>query len=491
MSRQELEWFELETKMREQLYSQLLPMLNRSKEDKEELISIKSYCIKLESRLQKLETMIFKDKDQETVIQSIYNRYAEIEGNRKSDSIKVQQKLELAHEKLKSVDFNLSDINETLAKFNTKFAAVESEINKAKELMESNKEIVLKEIGEIGMNFKALNNTYTTLASKAEEKSGIAFESTKTTALEVAGIKKQLESLWKSHNDNLVLSKELKATKLSTQDYAKSTQSTQETFKKINETLQTVKNELYMQDRHTDKYLPLKIAAMISNYLFSILDSESIQKLIDYENLLFMELNKNTLSNLHINKEEQANRILKEVQDIEQKKFKVIRNFKSKEKNKRADSDLNISDLGKETFDFSTHPAYKKLVEDLLTKVDVEISKFKHEFIEKIDKLNSECFYKTEQTATLLKQVLLELPDTKNERIKEKVLLSKEISNLKATVQENKSILSVYEEVLTKISNVILNAVEIDQIHQMLDAQDEEDRHNIAQTYNKTLKSTW
>lgn len=54
----ELEWFDLETRMREILFLQLEPVISKAKEDREQHNNLKIYCRSLEKRLKDLETII-------------------------------------------------------------------------------------------------------------------------------------------------------------------------------------------------------------------------------------------------------------------------------------------------------------------------------------------------------------------------------------------------------------------------------------------------
>ena len=195
MSFKELEWFGLETKMRQELANQLYPILQKSKEDREDLCSTKLNCSKLDSRIHKLESVIFENKNSETFLSQIIKKCSETEGNRKSDNVRFEQELSSISERLKSLSFNVSEIAEKLEILIKQNSFIDSEIEKIKANSEKNKEIILNELNKMVNDFKEANKSYESNSAKIEEKTNTAFAKVRSAAIDIIGLKKELENV--------------------------------------------------------------------------------------------------------------------------------------------------------------------------------------------------------------------------------------------------------------------------------------------------------
>jgi hypothetical protein len=76
-----------------------------------------------------------------------------------------------------------------------------------------------------------------------------------------------------------------------------------------------------------------------------------------------------------------------------------------------------------------------------------------------------------------------------NDRKKNKAEVQKELEKIKKSLQDNTIMLNNHENLLEKVSKMLVCVIETVQIQQALDAQDEEDRHNMAQTIDRDLQN--
>ena len=500
MSNRELEWFDLETKMWEVLYYQLSPVINKAREDREELFAVKSYCSKLETRLNKLETVVLGDKDQETVLIDIHNRCAQIEGRRKSDVVRIDQEIVFINEKIKSIDFGIVDINENLQKLLNKINDLEDENLNIKVNIDQNKDSYMEELNKMGENFKELNQYYLDISVKADEKASSAINKIKSFTVEIGGHKKDMDNIWKSYYESLNATKEMSMSKLSIDEFTKEIDRIEGKLKAIHENLIFHKEEFLSRDLFIDKYFPLKIACMVSDYLHYSLDIKTKAKVAHFEQLLFEELNKETLSTTNESRESQVKKILEELRHVEDRKSEFTKQMPLKGrqmtiKNTSESKEENTSQI---TLNTQKQLILKALVtekvdenaeEKLFIKLDSEIIKIKIDMQAKVESINQNIKNISDQHNVVIKQLLSELTDLRNDKLKEKNDYSKEINRIKASIQVNKILTDSHEEQIPKLIRMIVCLVENAQIQQALEAQDEEDRHAIAQNFDKDLQN--
>ena len=81
----ELNWFDLETRMRKLVFELLEPTINRSQEDKEQISLAKKSLIQHNKRLEELEICLFKSNEKKTIFEEIYKKIAENEVERKHE----------------------------------------------------------------------------------------------------------------------------------------------------------------------------------------------------------------------------------------------------------------------------------------------------------------------------------------------------------------------------------------------------------------------
>ena len=81
----ELNWFDLETRMRKLVYDLLQPTVTRSHEDRELLYAVRKQQLNHQNRIDELEYALFKTNQPLTVFDKIYEKIGEIEQDRKMD----------------------------------------------------------------------------------------------------------------------------------------------------------------------------------------------------------------------------------------------------------------------------------------------------------------------------------------------------------------------------------------------------------------------
>ena len=503
MASKELEWFDIETKLREVLYAQLVPVVQKAREDREEHCATKYLTLKLEERIRKLEISMFGDKDQETVISDLYNLCATIEGNRKKDNVRMEQEKMLYESKLASLTFSLNDISELCKNLQKENKDFESKNTKIKKMIESNKNLVLLEMDKVSNNFKELNQSYLTASLKIEEKALTALDKVMLIRSEINVFQGEKEVLWKSYNESVSLIKELKANKLSIDDFNQESEKISNKFKESQKKFMEIDDKIYNRDLFTDKYIPMKISYIISDYLHYILDKRYIPRIAEFENKFLPLLDREVLSNLVETREVQVAKILEEMQRIEERKSKVLFHINLTEKQQGfVESPTRAKLTNAEGTSLSFNPqksAYlhsatledrpEELGEAFLIKFMAEISKTKEELQSKIDSLSQQHKAVNDQNNIVTKQLLCELSDIACSKQSEYRETQKNLAKIKALFQENKLLVASHEELLGKITRMIVCLVENAQIQQALEAQDEEDRHIVAKQIDKELQN--
>ena len=503
MVSRELEWFDIETKMREVLYSQLVPVIQKAREDREEHCATKSLCGRLENRVKKLETFVFGGRDEDTVISDLYNICATIEGNRKKDNVRLDQEKTFTEAKIASLSFSINDISELCKNLHRENKDLESKTVTIKEIIESNKNLVLLEMDKVVSNFKELNKSYVTTSLKIEEKALSALDKITLIQSEIGLFQGEKEILWKSYNESVSLIKELRATKLSIDDFNSELEKISSNFKDVHKGFMAVEDKLQSRDLFTDKYLPMKISYIISDYLHFTLDKRYTPRIAAYENMLLPQLNREILSNLVEPMESQVKKILKEMQRIEERKSKIAVIIPSIDPQKTPlQSPDKVKLTGAEGRNLSLSPQRtmylhsatldsprEEASEASISRFMNEVSKTKEDFQCKIDALTLHHKSSNDQNNIIIKQILSELSDMARTRQSDSKDIQKNFTKIKAMAQENKLSIASHEELLGKITRMIVCLVENAQIQQALEAQDEEDRHLIAKQVDRDLQN--
>lgn len=501
MTSRELEWFDLETRMRDLLHHQLIPILTKAKEDRDQINITKTHCAKLESRIKQLETMVFGDKDEETVVQEIMSKLAESEGNRKKDAVKFDQELNFVNEKLKTVGFNLTEATDSIASLTRKVQKNEEGITKVEMVVEHNKDLMMQEMENIGRNFRDLNATYTNIALRAEEKASAASDKAKGISLEIGMYKRELESIWKSNNELAFLARDSKANKLDIDDFSDFKEQLNEKFKKVMDDLTNVRDEFFHRDIFLEKFYPMKIVTMISDYFYHAFEADQLSKLADYESFILMEMNTEILNNISNTRDAQVQKILSDIRHVEERKTKLMRSSPRRTTKINRSIKLDIETVNKDISVPVSKPvdavnsvvvneAFEDgLIEKLLIKLDSEVVRIRADLNKRIDQLVQNIKNSEDNSSLMIKELLFKLTEFESEYLKDKIELQKELKNSAVKLSDNKLTVAKNVELLGKHAKIISFLIESFQIQQVLESQDEEDRHSLAQNLDKDLQN--
>lgn len=498
----ELEWFDLETRMRELLHTILEPILNKAREDRESSQNLKNYCKSLESRVKSLETSVFGDQNMETIIENIYKRCGEIEGNRKKDVVDLEQSLLLVNEAVNSFEVEQNKFREEVKLLVKSNVSRENEIAKINGNIESHKAHVLTEIDKLSQNFQEMNRVYQEVALKTEEQAIIATAKATANSLEMGNYKREIDTVRKDVVDSLLIVKEIKGLKLNIDTFEAEMDKVHGRFMNLSEQITLFRDELEKRDLYLDKYIPLQTAILISDYLHNIFDNTTKKKIADYENLVLKELNMNVLDSRAADpRSTKADRILHDMQHVEERKVE----FQTKEIMNPAKGRLTIareklqkkpsllipddSELPPENLGLSK-PEVEKIVQSALTvQLDAEIGRLKSELNEKIGGFRTYLKTFNSEASSMHTQFMNEL-ETVNNTIKlMKSDFELDFLDSKKYSEEIKKEVTSYVSALANLTQLSTCLYEYTQIEQLMQKQDEEDRHSMALTMEKDMQN--
>ena len=94
-STRELEWYDLETRMRNLLHEHLAPIHARNLADREAHADLRVAHEALAEKVARLDTWVCGDPGENTVLSKVYRKFAELESGRKADQVSTEQKFAL------------------------------------------------------------------------------------------------------------------------------------------------------------------------------------------------------------------------------------------------------------------------------------------------------------------------------------------------------------------------------------------------------------
>ena len=494
----ELEWFDLETRMRELLYFQMEPMIIKAKEDRESHSSLKLYCKALEKRLKDLETVVLGDKTGETAIVELINRCADIDGNSKKQVVRIDQEISQIKETMKKTDFLLVTANESMKILQENKSNTEADLNQLKSLIEDNKIIVLSEVEKLNLCFQEMNKVYMTLAYQSEEKALEAIHKAQQNSLEMLNYKREIDGIRKDIVESLSLIKEVRGFKLDSNLFESRNELVDKKFLELNHELQRQRDNLLNRDSYIDKFIPLQTATMISDYIHFFSDLKTKKKIAEYENLKLKELNYLALDVKEVDsREDKMAQILNEMKHIEERKVELLTN----EPASPGKLSKRMTKLGEITFppNFEDAPRgppglSRDEVEEIVYRIisarlESDFLKFRLEMQKNIENIYKSITNLSNETQSMDHQILLEIQDYGKRLEKTQKTLMDENSELVKVYDVLKSELKFVSHSLSNIGQMVVCLVENAQIEQALEAQDEEDRHNMAYNFEKELQS--
>ena len=502
----ELEWFDLETRMRELIHTQLEPTLAKAREDRESNQGLKSQIKTLEFRVKSLETAVLGDQKSETIIENIYKRCAEIEGNRKQDVVRIDQSLLLINESVNSFEIEMQKFKEEIKMLDKRDLSREIEISKINKNIESHKEHVLVEINSLNENFKEMNRVYQDVAMKTEEQANIATAKATANSLEMGNYKREIDTVRKDVVDSLSIIKEIRGLKLNIEVFEAEKVKIQGRFMQLSEEIAKFRDELVDRDIYVDKYIPLQTAIMISNYLYNVIDSVSRKKIADFETTYLRDLNTDVLNSREAEtRQARADKILNDMKMVEERKVEFqtkeilspvrgpnIKDIREKINIKKTHSFLNPDDSEVPEVIQSglTKPEVEKIVQNALNiAIDAEIGRLKTELKEKLSNFKKFLKSFTSETSSMHTQFMNEIEDMTGRIKLNKSDMEIEIADIRKDFNDVKVIFENQSGTINNIQQLVVCIFEYCQIEQALQKQDEDDRHNMAVNMEKEMQS--
>lgn len=495
----ELEWFDLETRMRELLYHQLEPIMSKTREDRENHNNLKLHCRSLEKRLKDLEVVVLGDKNADTAILNLTNRCAEIDGTLKKEVVRIDQEAISLNEKLKNFGFVLETAKEAMKILIDKKDHADADIEQLRSLIDEHKVVVLSEVEKLNLCFKDMNKAYIEIAYKTDEKCLEAYNKAQLNCIEMGNYKREIDNIRRDVVESLSLVKEIRGFKLDSHLFD---QRNEVVDKRINEIcceLQRNKDELLNRDSFIDKFIPLQIASAISDYLHFFSDLKTRKKIAEFENLKLKELNSLALENKEVEtRDDRMTKILNEMKHVEERKVELLTNeIKTPVKRLSTkalkpgeivfpptfeEKPLGPPGLSKEEVEEIVQRMLSDRLEPDFLKLRLEMN---HSFAEVHKTLTS----KSNEFSSMDHQILSELNDLALRSEKNQESLLEESSSLLKAFEILKSEFKFSVHSLKNLGQMVVTLVENAQIQQALEAQDEEDRHNMAYNFEKELQS--
>jgi hypothetical protein len=491
----ELEWFDLETRMRELLYHQLEPVILKAKEDREQHNTLKIHCKQLEKRLKDLEIVVLGDKNGETAILNIMTRCAEIDGTVKKEVVRIDQELSQVSEHLKKIDFSLNTTQESVKIVMDKESHSDADITQLKLLIDDHKIKVLSEVEKLNSCFQEMNKAYIEVAIKTDEKSLEAYNKAQINSIEMGTYKREIDAIRKDIFESLTLIKEVRSYKLDSSIYEKRNEVIDKKFTDIVFELQRNRDDILNRDSFIDKFIPLQTVTLISDYLHYMSDLKTRKKIAEYENLKLKELNNLVLDNKDVDsRDNRITQILDDMKHIEERKVELLTTEPLSGK-------ITVQKIGEIVFppNFDEKPKgplglSKEEVEEIVQKIlsirlEADFLKFRLEFQSTFKDINKLLASYSTQFSTMDQQILSELQEISGQFNKKINSIEVDNSNIIKSFETLKSEYKFSVHSLKNLGQMVACLVENAQIQQALEAQDEEDRHNMAYNFEKEMQN--
>lgn len=495
----ELEWFDLETRMREILFSQLEPVISKAKEDREQHNNLKIYCRNLEKRLKDLETVVLGDKSADTAIMNIINRCAQMDGMLKKNIVRFNQEFSNTEEHFKAIEFQIAAQEESMKILLEKKDNVDNDILKLKHVLDEHKVTVICEVEKLNLSFQDMNNAYVNVALKSEEKAQEAFNKAHINSVEMFNYKKEIDNIRKDIVDSLTMIREVRGYKLDAFIFEQKNEVVAKKFEELSFELQRQNDEILKRDGFIEKFIPLQMATMISDYLHYFSDLKSKKKIAEFEDLKLKALNisaseskdTRTLDNMIAS-------ILNDMKHIEERKVELLT---SDANNAKLKPTMQTTRLGGISFppNYEETPKgppglNKDEVEEIAQKIitsrmDNDFMRFRLEIQEKIYEINKILMNYNSESQTMNQHIMSEIQEVQKKVDKNQSILNQSNSEFAKAYDNMKAELKFSAHTMNNIGQMVVCLVENAQIQQALEAQDEEDRHNMAYNFEKELQN--
>lgn len=509
LSTRELDWYDLETKMRELLIDSLEPLIQSSRKQRETIVDMTKTIEKQAKQIDSLEISVFKRKTEATMFEEIENRLAEIEGNRRKDNIRTDQELTGIREGMKSFQFSLNNNSESMKRMEFMYEKLTEEMQEFRNILKEYQTYTVQQFTRLSDDFKKTNETYMDFVRKNEERAIQAINKGHTNQIEISNLKEIVEISRKEVFDGQTEIRNFRDCKLELEAFEKEKDRMRQEVDKIYRELHKVKDEFSVRDAFMDKFVPMKTVIYISDYVHSFIPENLKKKLVDFEQTLFKEINMLSLNDEGIDtRNTVANRILDDIKRVEQRKTNVMAD-KSPKKPKHQNS-IDMTNIPFEIPDITKNMSFemptdvvsktpdpnssfnKELYDQDMKMVDNLYKEFKNyqdELAKKLEFMKNDYRSSEDSSSLYLNELLSEIDNIKKFSSRQKGDLIVELSNSNKEITELQEDMVNLGEAISAMAQMIACLVENSQIEQALDAQDEEDRKTLAVTYEKELNN--
>lgn len=513
-STRELEWFNLETRMRDLLHEQLSSIGLKTTKDRESHTQLKIQTITLEKRIEELEKAVLGTNSPESAYFQMNSKIAEIEGCRKQDLVKFDQEIASSREKLRFFNSQLSGSQETMKHLEDMSEKTNLDMQQLKLLTEDNKGLIVGEISALTENFRDLNKTYLEVAKKADERSYNALQATSVQAIDQKKLEQVIEATKIEFLSINNMIRNIQSSKLDFKDFDEEKKQNHDNFKKLESQISDLKLELEKRDIFIEKYLPISVAAYVSDVLHGIMDPATRRKLAEFETFKLKELHNDALDcKIPKTIDIAVTEILENLKHVEQRKIETLAEKKTKKNfDKSASMKSGFSEISnhsqksshgnsaniplgtieeyspynRERFHDDMQDNLEKFLEEQLAIIDY---KLKQNMDDKYSQIKNSLKSSTDECMLFIQQVLgdLEALDDRTKRDKLEIIMVN--SELKRETDDFKKDFQMHRNSLASLVQMVVCLVENAQIEQALAAQDEEDRHNLVQNLDKELSN--
>ena len=323
----ELEWFDLETRLREIIYQQLEIFNKKAREDREAHSLLSTNVSGLEKRLFLLENCVFGEVEGNNVLADLKKKISDVEGSRKKDMVRFDQEIVGFKEKFKTVDFQMKGNTELIKRAEGVQDELSKDIQSVKTILEDHQALILSEIEKINIHFKELNNNYLDKGLKLEEKMNATSAKLDDISLVLLKYDREFENMKKNLNEIFISINLIKTNKLEYELFESERVKNEARVLEIITKCQTFENNFAMRDSFVDKFIPLQTSTLISDYLHYFCDLRTRKKIAEYENLKLNELNSFVLENHKLaTRDEKMTQILDDMKHVEERKVELLTN---------------------------------------------------------------------------------------------------------------------------------------------------------------------
>jgi hypothetical protein len=483
----ELEWFDLETRLREIIYQQLEVFNKRAREDREASSLISSNVQGLEKRISMLETSVFGDSDPQSVLSDIHKKISDVEGLRKRDVVRFDQETVNFKEKFKALQFQITGNTEMIKRVEILQEDLSKDIEKVKTIVEDHQTVILKEIDKFNTHFKEMNANYLDKGMKIEEKINSTLVRLDDIGLGLQKYDRQFESIKKNLNDIYITINLLKTNKLEYETFETERNKNDIKLQELIKDSQDFRSAIASRDLFIDKFVPLQTVSLLSDALHSSLDTFAKKRLAEYEKNLLKSLHQAALEIGSImSREEAIEKILENIRHVEQRKTDLL--IEKPKENPQILRPTDTKSPSKQPIQEKYHENYATKEEMINTfekyceqKLEPLVNKTKSEILEKYEQIKKTITSTENECMLYTQQVLTELEDLKNKEMRDMNQVETLYSQAKDEENVIKASLNHFSNVIESTSQMLVCLVENAQIDLALSAQEEELRQENSE----------